>query len=87
MSKPTVEAATNDLIHALGNFLGIVRNAKRNGTPKGDIVYGQRPALGVYALDKEPELSAALDALRGALAVAKIEAEDGFRILYPPRMD
>lgn len=75
MERVTVEAATNDLIHALGNYLGIVRNAKVRDA-EGKSSFMDIPALGLYALDKEPELSAALDALRGAMSVARIEAEE-----------
>lgn len=71
----SVETATAELMHALGNFLAIVmesRLSKEHGKPR----MMDDAEVGRYAMSKEPELSAALDALRGAMSVARIETED-----------
>lgn len=71
----TVETATQDLIHALGNFLGIVwesRRAKEAGDPR----MMDDAAIGAYALDRAPVLRASLDSLRGAMNRERIEAEE-----------
>lgn len=71
----TVETATQDLIHALGNFL-ITLGQVRGFHDKGDHRFMSAAEVGTWAMSKEPELRAALDSLRGALAVAKIDAEE-----------
>jgi hypothetical protein len=66
-----IEQATADLIHTLGNFLGIVKNCRVNDRFDGPFM--ELEDLGSFTLDKEPELTAALDKLKHARAVAQIE--------------
>lgn len=71
----SVEQATAELIHTLGNFLGIVSESRRTIESNGN-VFMTAAELGGWAMMKEPELRAALDNLKHARNVARIEAED-----------
>lgn len=71
----TVEIATDDLIHALSNYLNIVgeaHQARQAGAP----CMMDDGEVGRYAMNRAPILRAALDSLRGAMSAAKIEADD-----------
>lgn len=71
----TVSDATNDLIHVLGNFLGIVSES-RQAQERGKLRFMTDDQIGRFAIEREPTLRAALDNLRHARNVAKIEGEE-----------
>lgn len=71
----TVETATNDLIHTLGNFL-ITLGQVRRFHEAGDTRFMSAAELGTWAMSKESDLRAALDNLRQAQNVARIDAEE-----------
>lgn len=72
MERLTIEQATNDLIHVLGNFLlvtGEARAAASIGIPR----MLSDSELGAYVIHHEPALRLALDNLRATLIRARLD--------------
>lgn len=70
-----MEEATNDLLHTLGNFLGIVGDSCR-AEERGMARFMSDLELGTFTRQREPELRAALDKLKHARNVERIEEDD-----------
>jgi hypothetical protein len=67
-----VEQATINLMHALGNYVLIIGEARKSRERPGK-PFMSLAEIGQYSMNREPEVRAALDALRRARALATMK--------------